>query len=72
MTAVLYVAGENIPAGHYVIHRDPASEYVYGYDSLASAVKKQSIFIAVGIARENLREGFRVSVQDQNVFEDDA
>ena len=31
----LYVASENIPAGHYVVQSDPRSEYVTGLDPLA-------------------------------------
>lgn len=69
---MLYVAGENIPAGHYVIHNDPRSETVYGHDPLASDIGAQVLLITIGFARENLREGFRVCVRGDGVYEDDA
>ena len=68
----LYIAGENIPAGHWVIHPDARFETVCGLDPTSSAALKPPLRIAIGIARENLREGFRVAVRDDGVYEDDA
>ena len=67
----LFVAGENIPAGHYVTAPEGNSEVVYGLDPVVSQ-KPPAIKIIIGIARENLREGFRVAEQNGEVWEDDA
>jgi len=68
MDGKLYVACENIPAGHYVVLLDPRWTSVRGH----APSTKPLLNIAVGIARENLREGFRVVVRDDGVYEDDA
>ena len=66
---------ENIPAGHYVCRPDPQTDRVCGYDpiSVENMGKVVPVKIAIGIAAENLREGFRVRVdQDGKVREDVA
>lgn len=68
---MLYITAENIPAGHYVIHPDPRSQIVMGRDPVVQSVAGL-IVVTIGIARENLREGFRVCVRDDGVYEDDA
>lgn len=66
---MLYIAAENIPSGFYVIHPDPRSQMVRGRNTTVCGA---GLDIAVGIARENLREGFKVVVRDGGVYEDDA
>jgi hypothetical protein len=71
MDGKLYVACENIPAGHHVVLLDPRWTSVRGHaPSLMNTEPR--LKIAIGIARENLREGFRVVVRDNGVYEDDA
>lgn len=59
-----------IPAGFHVITETLGSERVVGHDpSQASA---NVVAFALGVAGETLREGFRVRVRDDGVYEDDA
>jgi hypothetical protein len=64
----LYIAGENIPAGFDVIAAPGISERVYG----VGLNRRDPHGVILGKSAEHLREGFRVTVRDGEVYEDDA
>ena len=59
----LYIAGQDIPAGFTVVAAS-GSEKAF--------IQGNAIGIVIGVAMENLREGFRICARDQEVREDDA
>jgi hypothetical protein len=68
----LYIAGENIPAGHDVIVRIGCSNMGYEVVDGVGPIGRGLRGPAIGIAAESLRKGFRVAVRGGEVYEDDA
>ncbi len=72
MAGELYIAGENIPAGHDVVVRPGIFSKGHRVVDGVGPIGRRLRVPTIGTAAESLREGFRVTVRDGEVYEDDA
>jgi hypothetical protein len=72
MAGELYIAGENIPAGHDVVVRHGVLSFGYRVVDGVGPIGRGLRGPTIGVAVESLREGFKILVRDGEASEDDA